>query len=124
MKEYKHFSKKELCCPHCDMCGIDDGFMQILEKIREEIDIPLFVTSAYRCPEYNSIISTTGPAGPHTTGKAVDIMISGASAYNLIRLGLEFNIVGIGVNQKGSFAKRFVHLDMIESNLRPRFWSY
>ena len=103
---------------------MDAEFMEVLEEIREAIDIPLFVTSGYRCPAYNAMISRTGLAGPHTTGKAVDIMISGRSAYNLVSVGIYHGIQGVGVHQKGSFGKRFIHLDRIFSEVRPRIWSY
>jgi uncharacterized protein YcbK (DUF882 family) len=95
--------------------------------MRREMGIPLVVSSAYRCPDYNDKVSSTGRNGPHTTGKAVDIVISGKEALVLVGLALEHKITGIGVSQKGPMEKRFIHLDTVEgADRRPRpwLWSY
>lgn len=120
----EHFSDEELCCKHCGECHMDEDFLILLEEIRVACGFPLFVTSGYRCPEYNTFVSNTGPYGPHTTGRAVDIMISGKNAFVLVSIALELGIRGVGVKQKGSFAGRFIHLDAMYSDVRPRIWSY
>jgi uncharacterized protein YcbK (DUF882 family) len=80
----------------------------------------MIVTSGYRCPEHNQNVSSTGPDGPHTTGKAVDIGVSGTDAYDLALLAMQMGVKGIGINQKGT--GRFIHFDFA----RPQFtiWSY
>jgi len=120
----EHFSDEELCCKHCGKCHMDTDFLETLEEIREACGFPLYVTSGYRCPEYNAIVSNTGPTGPHTTGKAVDIMISGVNAYRLVSVALYHGMRGIGVKQKGHYGSRFIHIDQIYSEVRPRIWSY
>ncbi len=93
---YKYFSEEELTC-NCG-CGrqeMDDDFMQVMDSIRENLGYPLIVTSAYRCPEYNNRVSTTGYNGPHTTGKALDIAISGEKAFWLILEAYENGFTGI-----------------------------
>lgn len=120
----EHFSDAELCCKHCGECEMDTEFLEVLEDIREAMGIPLFVTSGYRCPEHNIMVSNTGRDGPHTTGKAVDIMISGESAFKLVNTALYHGITGIGVKQKGRYGGRFIHLDMVRGVMRPRIWSY
>ena len=122
--ESEHFSNDELRCPHCGECHMDSDFLETLEEIREAIGSPLFVTSGYRCHDYNTMISTTGREGPHVQGKAVDIMIAGEAAYVLVNTALYHGITGVGVAQKGSYGKRFIHLDTVHSELRPRIWSY
>ena len=124
MATSKHFSDAELRCKHCGKNEMDEEFLEYLEKVREELGVPLFVTSGYRCPEHNIAVSNSGAHGPHTTGKAVDIMISGKRAYKLVNVALGLGFTGIGVAQKGNFGGRFIHLDMLEGDLRPRIWSY
>lgn len=60
------------CSCGCGRMEMDDEFMRMQDEIRLEIGRPLIVTSGYRCPEYNAKVSSTGPTGPHTTGRAID----------------------------------------------------
>jgi len=121
---WPHFSQKELQCPHCKEMHMDDGFMNKLESIRVSYGRPIYINSGYRCPEYNNRISHTGFDGPHTTGKAVDIGIVGEEAYKLLGIALEHGVKGIGINQKGSYSKRFIHLDDAPEATRPWVWTY
>jgi len=120
----EHFSDKELQC-HCG-CGKQEmkiGFMSLLESLRMTFNYPMIISSAYRCPAYNEKVSTTGKHGPHTTGCAVDVVISGRRAYELLRLAFVCGFTGIGIQQKGD--KRFIHLDSLMVDYpRPRIWSY
>ena len=99
--------------------------MDMMDELRETFGGPLIVSSAYRCPEYNNKISSTGTKGPHTTGKAIDIAINGEDAYKLVKAAVSMGFSGIGIKQKGSFEGRFIHLDMLPlGTIRPRIWSY
>jgi len=117
---WPHFSEDELRCHHCGMQGMDPEFMDLLERIRVVYGKPMRLSSAYRCPDYNEQVSTTGRDGPHTTGKAVDVLVAGADARELVAVALQMGIQGLGVKQKGLWAARFLHLD----TLAPRVWSY
>jgi len=108
-------------------CGFlpDQDFMEKVEALRVKAGFAFPVTSTARCPTYNSKVSSTGTTGPHTTGRAIDIGVSGPLAYMLLKLAFEAGFTGVGVNQKGG--GRFVHLDMIEKSqtiIRPTVWSY
>lgn len=104
---------------------MDLDFMDRLGKLRAAFGKPMPVSSGYRCPEHNARVSSTGATGPHTTGRAVDVQISGKDAFKLLSLAAYFGITGIGVNQKGPHAKRFIHLDTLpEGGKRPATWSY
>lgn len=117
-----HFSRVELACK-CG-CGMlpEQDFMDKVETLRELYGKPLRVTSAARCPEHNARVSATGLNGPHTTGRAIDLAVSGNEALKLLSLALsmpDFN--GVGVSQKGDHRSRFLHLDTIP---RKTIWSY
>jgi uncharacterized protein YcbK (DUF882 family) len=120
----RHFKNKELVC-HCD-CGqqhMKIGFMSLLESLRMAYDRPMIVTSAYRCSAHNADVSTTGRFGPHTTGQAIDIAVSGRNAHRLLSLALQFGFTGIGIQQRGD--NRFIHLDnLMLDHPRPWIWSY
>lgn len=122
-----HFSKRELTCKcGCGRAEMDGKFMEELERLRLAYAQPMIITSGYRCPFYNNKISTTGKGGPHTTGQAVDVAISGPEAYRLVLLAIQFGFSGIGIHQRGPHAGRFVHLDNLPlaTHPRPRIWSY
>ena len=120
-----HFSRSELQCHcGCGRCEMDAAFMVRLEQLRVAFGNPMHLSSAYRCPEYNARISHTGSHGPHTTGRAVDVLVSGEDAYRLVQLALELGFTGIGINQKGPREKRFIHLDDLDGPTRPWVWSY
>ena len=121
---YKYFTELELKCTHCHKDGMNAAFMQKVEDLREEMGFPFIVTSGFRC-ENHPIEARKASAGAHTTGKALDISVTGTDAYMLLEGALRAGFTGIGVNQKGE--SRFIHLDTIESEdgrPRPWVWSY
>lgn len=121
---WPNFRSNELACPCCGRADMEPAFMDRLQSLRTAFGAPLAVTSGFRCPEHNAQVSSTGPAGPHTTGRAVDIAVRGAEALSVINLALPLGFTGLGVAQKG--AGRFLHLDDLEAPRfpRPNLWSY
>ena len=120
-----NFTRDEMTC-RCG-CGAlpDPVFMTSLQMIRRDLGFGLPVTSGARCPEYNAKVSTTGRAGPHTTGMAANIRIWGPRAYALIAEVTNRGFLGIGVKQHGPHVGRFIHIDMLpESQKRPWVWGY
>jgi zinc D-Ala-D-Ala carboxypeptidase len=120
---WPHFSPEEMACKCCGCVKIDSEFMDRLEVIRERMAVPLPVNSGYRCPAHNSAVSSTGEDGPHTTGSAADIAISGRDAFDLIGWAYELGFTGIGVRQHGDHSGRFIHVDLLGDG-RPTVWSY
>lgn len=126
---WPYFSLEELKC-HCGECKstgneMDNQFMQQMVVIRQQLNIPLIVSSAYRCAAYNNKISTSSYHGAHTLGKAIDLSVRGGEAISVLKEALSLNITGIGVRQKGE--PRFIHLDSCTSQdglPRPMIWSY
>jgi uncharacterized protein YcbK (DUF882 family) len=116
-----NFADAELACK-CG-CGMlpDQDFMDKVEQLRTTLGFPLPVTSAARCPAHNAAVSATGRAGPHTTGRAIDIGVRGDRAVALIKAALNLGFTGIGIAQKGN--SRFIHLDDLQEG-RPTIWSY
>lgn len=127
MSRWEFFTADELRC-RCG-CGLgendmDPVFMGRLIHMRRELSFPFVVTSAIRCPEHNQNVSSTGPNGPHTTGRAVDIALRGERAYRIASLAQSYGFTGLGVKQQG--AHRFIHLDDLTPSQAPRptIWSY
>jgi len=116
-----NFNKKEFTC-RCGCGGneMNERFMSILQEIRTKAGFPFVVSSGYRCPAYDKKL---GGAGNHTTGHAVDIVASGAQAYEILCLSTPY-MTGIGIHQKGPSRGRFLHLDNLVNEYRPTIWSY
>jgi zinc D-Ala-D-Ala carboxypeptidase len=120
----KNFSANELRCK-CG-CGMLPRLASVerLQRVRDRFMRPMPLSSAARCSRHNQRVSKSGPNGPHTTGRAFDVAISGVHAVRLLQIALEEGFTGIGVKQTGT--GRFLHLDDIEggSHPRPNLWSY
>lgn len=120
---FRHFKFEDFECKHCGSNLTDQQFIKSLDELRERVGFPLIVNSGYRCPDYNSQVSTTGRNGPHTTGRAVDLGVSHDKAWFVLKEAFRMGFTGIGV--KGHGTSRFIHLDAIaDPQARPRVWSY
>ena len=120
---WPNFSIDELKCKHCGESKIVPEFMDKLQALRKAYGKPMKITSAYRCPTHNKNVSTTGDDGPHTTGRAVDILCHGKDAFEIVRLATSLGFTGIGTKQKEQKDKRFIHLDDLADG-RPTIFSY
>tara|TARA_R100001082_G_C4310414_1_gene136481 strand:+ start:131 stop:580 length:450 start_codon:yes stop_codon:yes gene_type:complete len=127
----KNFSSAEMMCScGCGEDSMDPDFMTILQNIRDDMNRPLRVSSAVRCAKHNSRVSSTGKDGPHVPRKngtaASDIVIAGADALRLIDIARKHGVSGVGISQRGTHSKRFIHLDTISDSHHPRptMWSY
>jgi zinc D-Ala-D-Ala carboxypeptidase len=121
----RYFKPSEFACKHCGENKMDPAFLVLADELRHRCGFPLPITSGYRCPTHNQNVSSTGPNGPHTTGKAMDVGVSRHRAHDVLRIALQMGFTGIGVQQKG--ASRFIHLDYLkepEHAPRPSVWSY
>ena len=125
---YKHFKISEMECK-CS-CGLlpRDSFMELLEKIREELGSSMIVNSGARCESYNKSIGSTSIA--HSIG-AADISCYGDKAYKLAKIAFSMGMSGKGIKQESAtrLLGRYIHLDNIAtdeyiSTPRPRLWSY
>jgi len=116
---FKHFSRAEFACKcGCGRADMRPGFIGRLQALRIAYGKPMIITSGFRCPDH-PVEKAKATPGAHSQGIAADIGVSGEDAIKLLRLALEANFQGIGVQQKGN--GRFIHLDVRE---HPAIWSY
>lgn len=127
---WRYFTPKEMRCRGTDRLYLERNFMHKLQELRRLIGHPLVVSSGYRSPEYDREV---GGADVHPTGEAADLLVWGRLAHEVVQYAPALGFTGIGVSQKGSASKRFIHLDTLEnlevSNVgvvrpRPWIWSY
>ena len=133
---WPNFSFSEMACQHCPDASaseIDPDMMDRLQDLRDLYGRGLRVTSGYRCPSHPIEAEKPSGGGAHTTGRAVDVAVSGADAFRVLEIALspEIGFSGVGVKQSGAHSGRFLHLDTIQPEdgykweaLSPGLWSY
>lgn len=123
-----YFTRNEMRCKCGECDGVPlDSFMEKLFSMRVKCGFPFPISSAYRCPKYNAIVSTTGEGGPHTLGLAADIKVYGERALLVLEAAIAVEMTGLGISQKGAMSKRFIHVDNVlgvPHIPRPFVWSY
>lgn len=113
-----YFSEKELECPCCGKCDMDPLFLSMLDNLRTEMGMPLYLNSAFRCKAQNDLVKGV-LSSAHLLGKAADIRVSNGSMRRLIiraadRVG--FRRIGI--------SKGFVHVDTDTYLPQDVWWTY
>ena len=108
-----HFSHSELACPTTDQVRLAAGFGEALERLRVELDEPIYLNSACRSPQHNAKVRGH-PRSLHLTVNdhwgtggtcAVDAVASdGQYRAKLITLALD-------QDWSGGVASNFIHLD-------------
>ena len=119
-EKWVNFSLEEFKCSCCGLVDINSDLLDLLQTAREVVG-PLQITSAYRCPEHNNNVSSTGLSGPHTTGKSVDIHVSNSQHRKQLIDYFTSKVNGLGI------AKSFIHIDILTTDEiphRPNCWIY
>lgn len=119
----KSFSCIELRCS-CYCCGkveankCDVDALEALQRVRDVVGFPLYLTSAYRCESHPAESKKQKP-GFHHSGQAFDISISwGSKRMEIIAAALDNGCRGIG------FAETYIHVDWgLRSNGKTT-WGY
>ena len=106
--------------PNSALKGMDEGFMRRLQMLRNLYRKPMYITSGFRTQAYNKQIGGAARS-LHLEGKAADIHVFGAEAFELLGLAIAVGFKGVGVQQKGPHLTRFIHLDLRDN---PAVWSY
>lgn len=121
---WDNFTRDELKCKcGCNRVAMNIYFMDQIQAMRTELGFPFHVTSAYRCPRHNNLVSNTGFNGVHVEGIAIDLSVNGNQAYQIMTVAKQYGITGIGLQQhKGK--PRFIHLDAGVGSNRPIIFTY
>ena len=117
MKLTKNFNSNEFACPCCGVETIDPLLVAGLQVLRDEVGVPLAVSSGYRCKKWNKHVGGSSKS-QHLYGKAADIYPLGKiSLESLCRMAEKipsFNKGGIGYYP----AKGIIHVDVRGSRAR------
>lgn len=120
-----HFTVKEVACKHCGCPYVNRQLLSALEELRERLNRPIKLLSAYRCPAHNKHVGGA-PSSMHMHGAACDLStpISAEYVKSIRRFG--------GIGKRGSNAShvdvRHVMGDLNEtlmaSERNPVMWKY
>ena len=125
MQLTKNFSKSEFDCK----CGCEmpkevlnnvQKLANQLQIIRDKVNVPITINSAYRCPKHNSIIGGA-KSSQHLQGKASDIVIEGYSNEDVADL-IE-GLIASGDILQGGLGRynTFTHYDIRKTKARWDF---
>ena len=97
-----------------------------LQALRDEWDKPIKLSSAFRSSSHpRERLKQNGPGYHHgingNGGMAFDCLIAGEDVVPFIALAIKHGFRGIGVNQKGEWNQRFIHIDTRD---KYACWSY
>ena len=85
--------------------GIHSALLELIEKIREESEVPVYIIAGYRCPEYSRVIGADGDS-EHVHGTAADIW------SNELTMDKLYEICDV-LNENGGVGKymKHIHID-------------
>ncbi len=118
----KNFRAREFQCP-CGKCAaefpVDGALVTQLQKIRDHFGVPVHISSAYRCEDYNEKAGGSEKSN-HKKGMAADIWVEGylKEPRTVAQYAESIGIRGIGLYE-GSRNMWFVHIDSREKKF---FW--
>ena len=108
-----HFSRSELACPTTDELRLATGFGEALERLRVELDAPIYLTSACRSPTHNAKVGGH-PRSLHLTVNEHH-GTGGTCAVDAVAIEGEYRakIISQALDQDWSVgvASNFIHLD-------------
>ena len=116
----KYFNEKEFqkCTPSCSLQDMDQTFISWLDKLREEIDIPLVINCAFRSKAWDKSKGRSGNSA-HTRGLAVDIRCYDShTRWLIITTALRLGCKRI------AYTGSFVHIDLDSSLPQEVIWNY
>lgn len=117
----KNFKPAEFACPcGCNTNEMQQAFVEILQRIRDNVGSSMPITSGYRCPKHNSEVGGKKNSA-HTRGWAVDIGIKkgdSSKRFKIIAYALQEGVRRIGIGDS------FIHLDCDPDLPYGQIWLY
>jgi len=116
--DIQFFWPYEFICPHCNAVKIDSRVVLIVNELRQSLNKPVIITSAYRCPDYNKQIGGAKNSA-HMKGLALDIAIPNSNyRFKVLEFLFKKGIRRIGIG------KTFIHFDIDDTLPHPVVWHY
>ncbi len=101
-----HFMLHEFeCRDGSHQVRLHPRLLEMLQKLRNQINRPVIITSGYRNPTHNKNVGGS-PRSQHLLGTAADIAVRGMSPQELAPRAEAIGFTGIGLY------RNFLHLDI------------
>lgn len=110
---WKSFSPREVACKGTGKLIIDTEAIGKLQKLRNNLDKPLILTSAYRSPEHNKRVGGA-KASKHMEGIAFDVRMENHDPQAFEAAARAVGFTGFGYYPRSGF----MHID----TAAPRSW--
>lgn len=104
---WKNFSPRELACKGTGRLLLDETAVSKLQELRDLLDKPLIVVSAYRSPEHNKKVGGA-KASYHMQGCAFDISMTNHNPQEFEIAARKVGFRGFGYYPKSGF----MHIDL------------
>lgn len=120
----RNFGLEEFRC-NCGECngyppeGMSEVLLTKLDELRDLVGYPIYVTSGYRCPVWNSKNSGVENS-QHVMGTAADIYCNYVSAEDLAEFAAQVGFDGIGLYIEDGF----VHVDVRDNGDNPNYYRW
>lgn len=111
MTEGRWFSDQELRCPCCGRNEMSPEFVTIMDEVRELVDQPLIVNSAYRCPAHNAEVGGS-PRSSHVEGLAMDVQCNDNRLRYSLLDALFFVTEKYALPGRIEIGRNYIHFDM------------
>ena len=85
---------------------VDYRLFPILDRIRDSLGVPVYITSGFRCPSHNASVGGVANS-QHLDGTAADITYDGVDVEKLTDIAIDSGASGVG----SYFNQGFVHVD-------------
>ena len=114
-KDTANFNVSEFACKHCGKNNINQSVIDLCQKIRDALGVPVRVNSGYRCPTHNSNVGGVKNSN-HVYGRAADLS-SSVSAIEMFDTVKKLHAAG-SLPELGYCIlykkKNFIHLDIVK----------
>ncbi len=102
-----YFNLSEFACSCCNLVMLHPKLLAKLVELRNTLERPVYITSGYRCFEYNQKVGGIVNSY-HCIGLAADIKVKDVNLITLLEVCENIDFNGIGFYEK----KNFLHLDV------------
>lgn len=92
---WRNFTPAEMACRGTGKLMIDAEAMDRLQALRDQLDAPMIVRSAYRSPEHNNRVGGAAHS-EHLKARAFDIAMGGHDPHDFEALARQAGFTGFG----------------------------
>ena len=125
MSGTKNFNADEFKC-HCACSenSVDMSLLYALQAVRDIIEIPMKISSGYRCVDHNKDVGGADTSS-HLRGLAADIAVYNSSQAFILMRGIiisnRFKRIGYGKMNSGELV---LHVDIDSTKVQEVLWGY